>query len=227
MKKYLWLPLLVLAIICVLVSKNNSRYKMARDELADIENKELYDVRGKENNEISVIDSADQEKILYTFICSKDGINIRKGPGTHYPLDETGQTMQGEKFYVLEEKDGWIRFRVTPRDIGWNGWVLEKLVKTTEKKQEIKSQTKQTQKSDHLQALYDSGLLKKFDVDYNEAYVNPIIWNELEYDTKLGIGIFLAKICDQKGSSGRITFLNSYTGDKLARYSQSWGWKNY
>ncbi len=193
---------------------------MAKEELTEGEGK-------KENNQTSEIKYADQQKVLYTFICSKDGINIRKGPGTNFPLDETGQTMKGEKFYVLEEKDGWVRFRVTQRDIGWNGWVLERLVKPIEQKQEIKSHQNKTQDQNALQALYDSGLLKKFNVDYNEAWVDPIIWGAIDYDTKLGIGIYLSKICDQKGSTGRITFLNNKTGDKLARYSQSWGFKNF
>ena len=28
--------------------------------------------------------------------------------------------------YVLEEKNGWIRFRVTLWDVGWEGWVSKK-----------------------------------------------------------------------------------------------------
>ena len=68
------------------------------------------------------------EKVLYTLVCAKNGINIRTGPGTNYSKDGTGQTMKGEKFYVLEEKNGWIRFRVSITDIGWSGWVLKRLV---------------------------------------------------------------------------------------------------
>ena len=164
------------------------------------------------------------EKVLYTLICSKDGINIRTGPGTNYSKDETGKTMSGEKFYVLEEKNGWIRFRVTPTDVEWSGWVLKNLV---EKEQKKKTKTYTKKRSDELQVLYDLGLLKKFDIDYNEAWVNPYIWNSLDYDTKVGIGITLAKICDKAGSTGRITFYNNNSGKKLAKYSQSFGFKNY
>ena len=164
------------------------------------------------------------EKVLYTLVCAKDGINIRTGPGTNYSKDETGQTMKGEKFYVLEEKNGWIRFRVTPTDVGWSGWVLKRLV---EEKQQKKTSTYTKKRNNDLQVLYDSGLLKKFNIDYNEAWVNSSIWNALDYDTKVGIGIKLAKICDQAGSTGRITFYDNRTGKKLARYSQSWGYKSY
>jgi len=66
-------------------------------------------------------------KIIETRFAKNDGINIRKGPGTSYGLDPTGQLFQGEKLYILEEKDGWIRFRVTQHDVGWEGWVRKDL----------------------------------------------------------------------------------------------------
>ena len=165
--------------------------------------------------------------VLYTFICVRDGINIRTGAGTNYPKDETGKTMSGEKFYVLEERDGWVKFRVTPKDVGWSGWVFKKLVVTEKAKQKTKKKTYTTKRSDELQLLYDSGLLKKIDIDLNEAWVDPYLWNSLEYNTKVGIGMTLARICDKAGSTGRITFRNNYSGKKLASYSQSFGYKSY
>ena len=93
--------------------------------------------------------------------------------------------------------------------------------------QEKKTETYTKKRSDELQVLYDSGLLKKFKIDYNEAWVNPFLWNSLDYDTKVGIGITLAKICDKAGSTGRITFYDNKTGKKLAKYSQPWGYKSY
>lgn len=78
-----------------------------------------------------------------------------------------------------------------------------------------------------LRTLYDSGFLKKFNIDYNKAWVNPTIWYALDYETKLGIGLYLAKKCDEAGSTGRITFYNNKTGEKLAKYSQSRGYKKY
>lgn len=161
------------------------------------------------------------DKVMYIMVCGKDGINIRTGPGTNYSKDETGKTMSGEKYYVLEEKNGWIKFRVTPTDVGWTGWVLKSLVEKKETK------THSTKRSDDLQVLYDSGLLKNLKIDYNEAWVDPYLWNSLDYNTKVGIGITLAKICDQAGSTGRITFYNNNTGGKLAKYSQSFGYKSY
>jgi len=82
-------------------------------------------------------------------------------------------------------------------------------------------------KRDDLQLLYDSGLLKKLDADLNKARIDVYIWNSLDYDTKVGIGITLAKICDRAGSTGRITFYDNRSGEKVARYSQSYGYKSY
>jgi hypothetical protein len=80
---------------------------------------------------------------------------------------------------------------------------------------------------DKLKTLFDTGLLIKFDVDLNEAYVNPIIWNATDVKTKKGMGIVLAEICHNKGSTGRITFYNNNSGDKLAKYSRNYGYKKY
>lgn len=56
-----------------------------------------------------------------------EAINIRTGPGMNYEQDETGPLWKEEKLYVLEEKDGWIRFRVTPKDAGWSAWIKKDL----------------------------------------------------------------------------------------------------
>jgi len=178
---------------------------------------------------ILILSIVSANNVLYTFTCVRDGINIRTGPGTNYSKDETGKTMSGEKFYVLEEKDGWIKFRVTPNDVEWSGWVLKKLVvtKKNKTKQKTKKKTHTTKRNEELQLLYDSGLLIKFNIDLNEAWVAPYLWNSLEYSTKVGIGMTLAKICDKAGSTGRITFRDNYSGKKLAKYSQSFGYKSY
>ena len=55
------------------------------------------------------------------------GIAIRTGPGMNYKQDDTGELDEDEKLYVLEEKDGWIRFRVTPKDVGWSAWIKKDL----------------------------------------------------------------------------------------------------
>jgi len=53
--------------------------------------------------------------------------DIRTGPGMNYANDETGSLMKDEKLYMLDEKNGWIKFRVTSQDEGWSAWVEKSL----------------------------------------------------------------------------------------------------
>ena len=55
--------------------------------------------------------------------CIENGVDISTGAGVNYPKDETGQLNKGDKLFVLEENEQWIKFRVTPEDVGWHGWV--------------------------------------------------------------------------------------------------------
>jgi len=69
--------------------------------------------------------------IIDTKYSLKDGTNIRTGPGATFDIDISGQLIKGERLYVLEEKDGWLKFRVTKESIGWAGWVREDLTSDT------------------------------------------------------------------------------------------------
>jgi hypothetical protein len=53
--------------------------------------------------------------------------NVRVGPGMNYASDNTGTLEENEKLYVLEEKNGWIRFRVTSVDCKWSAWINKDL----------------------------------------------------------------------------------------------------
>ena len=59
----------------------------------------------------------------YSATCNRNSINIRTGPGTHYTIDPIGKLMRGITIFVVEEKDGWARFTITPNDESWSGWV--------------------------------------------------------------------------------------------------------
>ncbi len=52
---------------------------------------------------------------------------IRIGPGMEYENDDTGALFEDDKLYVLEEKNDWIRFRVTEKDLGWSAWIRKNL----------------------------------------------------------------------------------------------------
>jgi SH3-like domain-containing protein len=74
------------------------------------------------------------DEILYTAVCIKANVNIRKGPGTTFEKDLLGPLSKGRKLYVVEERSGWIRFKLST-DKSWTGWILGKFVIDESKKQ--------------------------------------------------------------------------------------------
>jgi hypothetical protein len=75
------------------------------------------------------------------------------------------------------------------------------------------------QEEQYVQIIFESGLLTKYDIDMNEVWVDPLLWGGIDYDTKYGVAVKLANVCDLSGLTGRINILNNKTGKKLARYS--------
>ncbi|HCK99966.1 MAG TPA: hypothetical protein DHW42_07695 [Candidatus Marinimicrobia bacterium] len=142
-----------------------------------------------------------------------DSENFRSSPNG----DKIGVLLKGTEVKKIQKEGKWVKVTV-------EGWIYEP--STTFKTNTSLKYSTQTN-NDDLQVLYDSGLLKKLDIDQNEAWIDVYIWNSLDYDTKVGIGITLAKICDRAGSTGRITFYDNRSGKKVARYSQSYGYKSY
>lgn len=59
-------------------------------------------------------------------VCNRDNVNIRIGPGDYYALDPIGKLMKGITVFVLEEKNGWMRFTISKDDESWSGWVNKK-----------------------------------------------------------------------------------------------------
>lgn len=64
-------------------------------------------------------------KILYTVTCPKNKVDIRTGPGVQYKLDPIGKLMKDVELYVVEERNGWLRFRLMKDSFDWSGWVRE------------------------------------------------------------------------------------------------------
>ena len=63
------------------------------------------------------------QAVNYVASCNTDNVNIRIGPGTYYAIDPIGKLMKGVTIFVVEEKDNWVKFTVTPNDRSWSGWV--------------------------------------------------------------------------------------------------------
>jgi len=58
-----------------------------------------------------------------TMTCNTNDINIRIGPGTYYAVDPIGKLMKGVTVFVVDEKNDWVKFTITPNDESWAGWV--------------------------------------------------------------------------------------------------------
>jgi len=104
------------------------------DEIKLIETPSIADMPIKTTTRIpkSII-RIPAEHALEDFIIGRvkfKGINekyIRTGPGMKYKSDDTGCLPERDTLYVLEEKDGWIRFRVTKKNLGWSAWIRKDL----------------------------------------------------------------------------------------------------
>ena len=102
-------------------------------------------------------------RIIEQRYCPSDGVNIRTGPGTNFAKDGMGPLTMGEKLYVLEERDGWLHFRVTQSDLGWSGWVKKDLTVTeseweAEHKARMESRARRKHQAVVRQALLDEGV---------------------------------------------------------------------
>ena len=72
---------------------------------------------------------SENEKDQKTMTCTTNDINIRIGPGTYYAVDPIGKLMKGVTVFVVDEKNDWIKFTITPNDESWAGWVNKKYLK--------------------------------------------------------------------------------------------------
>ena len=62
--------------------------------------------------------------ILYKAKCKSSDVNIRKGPGTSFEKDRKGPLGLGKTVYVIEEREAWVRLRLTEEDKGWSAWTM-------------------------------------------------------------------------------------------------------
>ena len=67
--------------------------------------------------------SGDDETVIAERYSLGDELEIRFGPGRLYPTVPDAQALKGSKVYILEERDGWCRFK-TSRDGGASKWTV-------------------------------------------------------------------------------------------------------
>jgi len=63
-----------------------------------------------------------EEKFIEICTCIEN-TEVYTGPGTNFKKDNSKQPIKEIKLYTLEMRGDWIRFRLTPEDSDWNGWI--------------------------------------------------------------------------------------------------------
>jgi len=213
-KSVIWIAA-IFAIFTIVA--NISYYLRPKSKAA----KQLITVPKTKAKEIPSVSSIKKE-VTGVRICLRNGTNIRTGPGTNYPIDKSSRLVEGESLYVLEEKDGWIHFRVTIKDVGWSGWAKKDLTVSKQEWDLAKYEK-------DIKILEENELLIRINPQMNEAFVESAIWNSLDFQTKQNIGRSMAFYCGiKKGTNlNWIDIRDSYSGRKLAKYSEAWGFKVY
>ena len=80
-----------------------------------------------------------------------------------------------------------------------------------------------------LKDLVESGIVESVNANMNEATVDPAAWAQMKFEAKKHLGWFLATYCGKKKGTNLnwVDILDSYSGKKLAKYSEAFGFKVY
>jgi len=70
-----------------------------------------------------IIIGCDKEEKYFEICTCTENTDIYIGPGINFEKDNSKQPIKGIKLYTLETKGDWLRFRITPEDSDWNGWI--------------------------------------------------------------------------------------------------------
>jgi uncharacterized protein YgiM (DUF1202 family) len=93
---------------------------------------EFIDFRQPSPSVVKKIPIKNADGNIVTYENGIEQSNLRTGPGMNYAVDQTGTLGENEKLYVLEEKDGWIRFRTTKENHDWSAWIKKELTVSIE-----------------------------------------------------------------------------------------------
>jgi hypothetical protein len=79
-----------------------------------------------------------------------------------------------------------------------------------------------------LSKLQNQGLLS-IEPNLNKASIDPSLWHSMKYSVKEGFAASLAIYCGNKKGTQLywVDIYDQYSGKKLAKYSQSWGFRVY
>lgn len=124
---------IVVFVICTIISNSTDTTNISVTQYPSENSKpqqpkpEIIDLRKPLRSVVKQIPVKSPDGNIITYETGIEGTNIRTGPGMNYAVDETGTLGANEILYVLEEKDGWIRFRITKENLGWSAWVKKDL----------------------------------------------------------------------------------------------------
>jgi hypothetical protein len=78
-----------------------------------------------------------------------------------------------------------------------------------------------------MAGMLETKLVDRINPELNEAFVNPITWATMKYQDKEKVSWFLAVYCGKKKGTGLnwVDIKDMYSGKKLAKYSEAWGFK--
>ena len=130
--------IVVLAMLASLISKSNKEsgsYTQTKSENLNntqTPKKEYIDLRKPLPSAVKKLPIKNEDGNTVTYENAIEQSNIRTGPGMNYDVDPTGTLGETENLYVLEEKDGWIRFRTTKENHGWSAWIKKELTISVE-----------------------------------------------------------------------------------------------
>ena len=163
-------------------------------------------------------------QVLEQRFFADDDLDVHYGPGRKFASVTNLVIARGARMYILEEHEGWIRFRMEPEGTNSAGW-LDKFASLPMMDAEDNVDFHERD----IARLKQIGLLTALDPLQNDASVNTNLWIEQDAVIRRGIGRTLAFYCGlKKGSSTRwVEIRDSDTGLRVAKYSESTGYTDF
>lgn len=153
---------------------------------------------------------------------AEDDIVARAGPGPHYRRIEGFSPLKGMRLQVVEERGPWIRVVATDGGQTRGGWVYRFLTTPLDPMDAGRQERE-------LAVMKEAGWLDRVDPVASEAFVHRRAWHESDPLLRQGVARALALFCKQAGPKhlSRVDVLESESGKRLAKYSESLGYKTF
>jgi SH3-like domain-containing protein len=167
---------------------------------------------------------ADDLPPLSERFAADDNPDLRYGPSRRYPAVPGADLQRGQRIFVMEETNAWVRIRITEEAGPSLGWI-NKFASLPA----MDTDTNLTVQAADVEILREVGLVAEVRAELNEALVHTNVWNGESMAVKRGVGRTLAHYCGlKKGSNTRwVQLVDADSGQRLARYSESSGYTDF